>query len=345
MFIPKYPTGHINKIILGNSESHIGICTLWTPTRKVVDNLDKNSFAIAGQLVTRNQGVSAIIRNCLLHGGITDIIIYGVDLTGTKAVLINLMEKGVDENYRVVDMENAQIEKEIPIEAIELFRKNVNLHYPEVVSNEFLKSIPKKRNYLEFPEAEIEIPKTFPSNEIASTIRAKTIAEAWPKVLLNVRKFGELKPSRHGEMQELNQLSVEITEENTDKILWSEDFPFTQKELEDYYPQVCTKNPVSNVEYTYGQRIFDYRGINQIEAVVDMLKKDLSSRYAYVSLWDPTMDAVSGKDQPCLTALNFLVKEGKKLNMAAWIRSNDMWGLGLQMLLRFEDYTRMLQKN
>ncbi|MFC1666171.1 thymidylate synthase [Nanoarchaeota archaeon] len=325
MFIPKYPKGHTNKLILGNSQNHIGICTLWTPPRKIVENLDPNLFSIAGQLVTKTQGISAIIRNCLMHGGITDIIIYGVNLTGTKEALHNLIEKGVDENYNVIGVENAFIEKEIPFEAIELFRKNINLHYADRIDNELLKSISKKNKYMEFPESEIESPKMFPSEEIVYVVRSKTISEAWPQILTNIRKFGELKPSRHGEMQEIHQMIVEISQEDTNNFVLNDDFPFTLKELEDYYPQVCTKNPVSNVEYTYGQRIFDYKNINQINYVIETLKNDKDSRYAYVTLWDPVIDTSLGKDQPCLTALNFLVKDNKKLNLSAWIRSNDMW--------------------
>ncbi|MFH1608251.1 MAG: thymidylate synthase [archaeon] len=331
MFEPKYPKGHLSKLIIGDKKNNIGICTLWSPPQYIIKNIKNDSFAIAGQLVTKNQGISAMIRNCLLHGAITDIVVTGADLTGTKQALKNLIIKGVDENHKIIEAENAQIEKEIPMEAINLFRENITIHESDYITNELLENLHKNRRYvneneLDFPEHEIEIPKTFPSEGILYSVREKYIADAWPEILLQIRKFGELKPSRHGEMQELHQLSVEITDEDTHNIRWNEDFTFSKEELENYYPQVCTKNPLADVEYTYGQRIFDYLGVDQINYVLDVLKKDLSSRYAYVSLWNPSIDSVSHKDQPCLTALNFLVKDGDKLNMSAWIRSNDIWG-------------------
>jgi len=331
MFEPKYPKGHLNKLIIGNTKNNIGICTLWSPPQHIIKNIKNDLFAIAGQLVTKNQGISAIIRNCLLHGAITDIVITGTDLTGTKQALKNLIAKGIDENHKIIETENTQIEKEIPLEAINFFRKNITIHETDNITNEFLGDLCKNQRYaneneIDFPEHEIEIPRTFPSEGILYNIREKYITDAWPEILLKVRRFGELKPSRHGEMQELHQLSVEITDEDTHNIKWNEDFTFSKEELENYYPQVCTKNPLSDVEYTYGQRIFDYLGVDQINYVIDVLKKDLSSRYAYISLWNPSIDSISHKDQPCLTALNFLVKDRDKLNMSAWIRSNDMWG-------------------
>lgn len=84
----------------------------------------------------------------------------------------------------------------------------------------------------------------------------------------------------------------------------------------------------------YGYRwiySFDY---DQLQVVVDELKKDPDSRRCVVSMWDPKEDLKSAvgynrgvsKDVPCNTQIFFYTREGK-LDMTVCNRSNDMiWG-------------------
>ena len=82
----------------------------------------------------------------------------------------------------------------------------------------------------------------------------------------------------------------------------------------------------------YGQRIrrFGYPrsfpGVDQLQYVVDLLRKDPMSRQAVISIWDPEVDTTPGKDLPCNDWLCFTNRLGY-LDLQVALRSNDvMWG-------------------
>lgn len=84
----------------------------------------------------------------------------------------------------------------------------------------------------------------------------------------------------------------------------------------------------SDFHGAYGSRVDDLVGvmdINQVQNVIQILKKDPYSRRAVISLWDTGADAPGGHtDHPCTLAITFRVRRGK-LNMSVHMRSNDIW--------------------
>jgi len=78
----------------------------------------------------------------------------------------------------------------------------------------------------------------------------------------------------------------------------------------------------------YGHRWRSHFGYDQIEWVIDILRKDPSSRRAVISMWDGHRDLMNqgSKDLPCNTQVVFRVI-GKTLDMTVFNRSNDaIWG-------------------
>lgn len=77
----------------------------------------------------------------------------------------------------------------------------------------------------------------------------------------------------------------------------------------------------------YGPRLRDWRGVDQIAEVLQLLRNDPASRRAVVTLYDPAQDFVEDtKDVPCNNWLHFLIRDGR-LDMNIVIRSNDIiWG-------------------
>jgi len=74
----------------------------------------------------------------------------------------------------------------------------------------------------------------------------------------------------------------------------------------------------------YGPRLRDWRGVDQLAKVHDMLQRSLMSRRAAVSLFDPVVDYQDSNDIPCNDWLHFLARDGRlDLNVAA--RSTDIW--------------------
>lgn len=78
----------------------------------------------------------------------------------------------------------------------------------------------------------------------------------------------------------------------------------------------------------YGYRWKTYFGYDQLESVIDVLRKDPGTRRAVMSMWDPVKDLrnTQSKDLPCNLQVLFDIQSGH-LNMTVTNRSNDMvWG-------------------
>lgn len=78
----------------------------------------------------------------------------------------------------------------------------------------------------------------------------------------------------------------------------------------------------------YGHRWRCHFGYDQVEGVVDILRRDPASRRAVISMWDGHRDLMNqgSKDLPCNTQVVFRVI-GKTLDMTVFNRSNDaIWG-------------------
>src|ERR1041384_5603835 len=85
----------------------------------------------------------------------------------------------------------------------------------------------------------------------------------------------------------------------------------------------------------YGRKIFGGgAGASQWDRVRAELQHDPDSRRALLAIADPHHDlSASSKDVPCLTALQFLIRDGA-LHAVAFMRSNDLiWGLCYDLYL------------
>ncbi|WP_176387275.1 thymidylate synthase [Leucobacter sp. 7(1)] len=75
---------------------------------------------------------------------------------------------------------------------------------------------------------------------------------------------------------------------------------------------------------SYGPRLRNWNGIDQLAQIVSILRADPSSRRAVVSIYDPDRDFVESRDIPCNNWLHFLARDGRlDLHIAA--RSTDIW--------------------
>lgn len=85
-------------------------------------------------------------------------------------------------------------------------------------------------------------------------------------------------------------------------------------------------NPGGVITVAYGYRWRRHFGRDQLKLLLDLLKKDPSSRHGVIVTWDPASDGLGGaikKNVPC--PFTFTVNIiGGKLNLHNVIRSNDM---------------------
>lgn len=314
----------------------VGVAVMWTERNVVADLLKNENYCAIGNLYS-SAGISAMIRNIYANPRLRKIILWGADLSRSGQALINLMEHGVDENYYIIgDEKKGQIEKEISKEAIELFRKSVevvNLRGKPV--DEFKKTIQQFNNVIMKPFCQPRVfptsrpkPFTFPSEQIGFRISGATAAQTWLKILNNIMRYGRNKTTRYtqeNELKELLNVMAIVYEENPDKPYLPHYFPFSKKDLEIYYPQVLSAKKIPGIAYTYGQRLRDHDGVDQIAKIVELIKTRPFSKkmVAFTAKVKEDWSAVNKGDTPCLTQILCSVQDGK-LFMTTHFRSQDM---------------------
>jgi len=79
------------------------------------------------------------------------------------------------------------------------------------------------------------------------------------------------------------------------------------------------QNPVLDWGYSYGKRFFNHHGIDQVENIINKLKKNPDSKSATINLMDVEEDQ---KHVPCICTIDFKIRRGK-LNATAFFRSQD----------------------
>jgi thymidylate synthase len=142
-----------------------------------------------------------------------------------------------------------------------------------------------------------------------------------------------------GNTREINNLKVEIEDvsnsivsvRNTSltyllgELLWyfngSRSLDYISK-YSSFWKHISDDGVTSNSAYGY---LLKYKhGFDQIEKVIELLKKDINSRRAVININVPNKHVIETKDEPCTIALQFLARNGK-LSCTAIMRSNDIW--------------------
>lgn len=326
----KWPIYKKELLSIGNPNSNIGLCTLWTEKEKILPFISKENYQIAGQCYSNNEGISLIIRHILANKQIKYLILTGADLNYTGDALLALKNKGINNKKQIIGFETAEIESEIPIEAIERFRQNIEIIDKRKTSpeelNSFLSTLPKTQPWGSpeiFKRLPPKKPESYPSEKTGFIIRGEKVGDTWLQILDTILKFGFIKKSQYSDdQQEITCLTSIITNENPNRIDWKPYFQFSKNHLKKYLPQLLTSNKFEGVSYTYGSRLRDFKGINQIDSIIQQLKTALYSRRAIAVTWDVGEDHLSSHG-PCLDLIQALVQD--KLHLTAYLRSNDMF--------------------
>lgn len=342
----EWPMYFAENLIVGNLQSSVAVATLWTPKEAFGKRLNKESYCVMGQLYS-NDGINAILRNVLARPQIRTIILCGQDKIASADSLTCLINNGINEKGEVIGKLESRVEKEIPAAAVDLFRAHVKVvDMRGVLKVEEIQAAidaaqADNAEWAEpqmFPEAEISA-DWFPSENSMYTYRGKTVAQVWPKILQGIMRFGEEKMTHYSTKQkELWNVTAVITDEDPENIEWAPYFNFTKEHFEGYKPQVMTAEPVPSLSYTYGIRLRDHNGINQIDTIIKKLKEEYYTRRAVAVLWNVATDDDS-EHPPCLTVVHAAVKYDK-LYMTCYLRSNDMYRGWPENILAF----RTMQK-
>lgn len=337
-----WPLYFAQSLRLGSPESGVGLCLLWTPQERVLALLDPASYAVAGNLYSRD-GVSFLVRNLLARPTLTELLLCGKDMTGSGAALVALLRDGLDDKGRIVG-DGTRLHAEIPREAVELLRRNVMLHdHRDTVRPEQIAALlgtlqQSARAWAEpliVPYAEPSA-EALPAPETGLLLRAPTVRSAYLRLLWHVLTFGQRGATQHSSQQRelLNALTV-VSDEPADmaRCSYADWMPFTRESLgargadgqhSGYIGQLLRADPGAGVSYTYGSRLRAFAGEHdQLRALIDELRAAGESRRAVAALWSPAQD-IGSQSPPCLNLLQARLREGR-LQLTAYFRSHDIY--------------------
>lgn len=330
----EWPILFKNILRIGNLESNIGICTLWTERDVIKAKLELRSYCVIGNLYAAS-GINHIIRNVFANPNIRYVLMWGADMSQSGHAFLKFMEHGIDEYYQIVGA-RGEIEKEIPKSAIDEFRKNVQLidlrGKPMTQIADTIKSLPKKSPFAKkhrvFPPAKPAI-ISLPSEEVGFRVEANTVAQTWLKIINLITKYGKTEKTRYAsnnQLKEILNLTAVIRDENPEKEYFPHYLPFSYNELKAYYPEMTTNRVIPGVAYNYGYRMRTYFQVDQIKEIKKLLKRRPFSKKAIAITYDvykDWKDADTG-DTPCLTQVLARISEGKFI-LTAHFRSQDMF--------------------
>lgn len=151
------------------------------------------------------------------------------------------------------------------------------------------------------------------------TISGTTLGEAWIRYMGCVLAQGSIQPDDREDIFEITPVMVFIQET-------SDQDPIVKRFGDEHVIEIYTKKMYSRdlipeLNSTYGDRIFDNQGINQFDWVVDRLAGKWWTKGASISLLKPNDP---GPRIPCLTQLQFVIREGR-LNLIATFRSQNVF--------------------
>ena len=336
------------KIVIGNSDSGTALCVGWRNASNFVNAhpVLTDQCAIIGSLYSA-QGINAMIRNLALNPGIRVLYLWRQDedsLTERGVYATNILLKLWDEGVNDLRMcDDFTLEKEIPLDVFNTVRSSVKIQeIYEVAEKRALTKIESlvADLYMEpcsFPDPEYEAPQIFPSEKAGFAVHAKTVYDAWLKVLYHVGRFGDLHTSNGIQTKRL--LSI----------IW-----VAESELEDF--PACTNMPEALVDklfvapdhildyaknhflecgevdsgsYSYSDRMYRWDGyFDQIAMAISRLREDPTTRQVYVSISMPNYDLSKSIQPPCMVGVQFL-HTGDALDALAVFRSQDIFQAGL----------------
>ena len=329
----KWPLIFNDMIHVGNTTSQICILTLWTKKENIIAKVDAKNYAVVGQLYSKDEGLSAVVRNCLANKNIRHLIVTGADLNGSGQAVVDLFKKGVNKENKILGKSKGWIDKEIPRKAIENLRKNVVIHdFRDIkdfsLLNKEIQKFKKLPSYGEperFTRAKVKTPQTFPSETIGFIVHEEKIGNAWLRILQDIMRFGVIKSSeQHARQRELLCYTTVI---HDDLKTWEDYYLFSKKEADKYYEQLLSKTAVEGISYTYGERLRKYHGVDQLQELIDKLKKSKNTRRAIAFTWDVKTDH-DNIESPCLDLIQAIV-QNDALYLTAYFRSQDMYNAWL----------------
>ncbi len=322
----------------------VGIITGWKDIDMIMDLLSEESkekVVTCGKLQTIN-GINYIIANLFLNPQITDLVLIEdsspkEEMADGIQSFLQFLNTGIIPFQKKFQFSDEEIQK-----FVSYYKTHTYVVKRKDLDNFLQKWNPTQENWCEIkeiPEEEVELLEQIPSEKISFTVRANTVLEAWKRALKLIQTYGYKKPSDYDENQlELIDLSIVVKNESLLHPTMEGVAGVTKEELEKYEQDILSPKKPDGVKYTYGNRLLDYEGVNQLQYMIDMLKEKKYSRRSIATLWNPPLDIAAGEG-PCLDVYQAIVQDDY-LYLISYIRSNDVynaWPRNIYGLLKIQE--------
>ncbi|MBI5650707.1 MAG: hypothetical protein HZC40_09735 [Chloroflexi bacterium] len=317
----EWPLYFRDNLTFGARAHPAAICCLWMKQTRLGETIDPATYSVLANLYSKD-GINYLIRNVLARPTLRSLVLCGPDLTQSGAAFVNFMREGIDADHRVIG-DGAQIDREIPRDVMDLR----GVHDPEKIRAALAETDTLPRDEFAAPRVfprSVPAADEFPAEDTGFVFRGEQIVEVWVNLVAAVLAYGRRDLTAYTVPQrELLDVVAVIQSQDPDNFDLSAWVPLTREQLDAYYPQLLSRERAETIAYTYGERLFDFHGKDQIRALVAELRATRYSRRAVAGLWDPARDA-NATDPPCLNLIQARVRDGK-LHLTAYFRSHDIF--------------------
>jgi thymidylate synthase len=279
---------HLPKLEVSNLEAgDVAVCGAFAKPASILHDLDESRVGFVTPLASRSD-LEWLLRGLHLHPNIRHLVVCGEDQRLTGEALLALWQDGLDENGRLPG-NRGSLSPELDTAAVDALRNNVQVHdwrgrpVADVAGAILeLPALSRERQPQALPDPKLPERKLFHSRRSTFPIFSSGVGDAWLQLLNLALRIGEEKRTTRGErMAEALNAVVTIESpllEDGGKQL-AEEFPDFLDFHQDDYDRLYFPH--------YDERLRDWHGIDQLEAVCDRLKKSLDTRSGTVVLLEP----------------------------------------------------------
>ncbi|MDR1482827.1 MAG: hypothetical protein LBI74_09390 [Synergistaceae bacterium] len=358
------PIHFSDRIRVINPHGTIGLVTLWSDVESVLSRLGEcgadlsgeSHVAVAGTLY--GGGFKFLLRNLLYNPQIDTLLLYGIDLGGSAALIKNFFERGVNAvsgiaayvprsgrsvgTCKVAGSDYFMDDLVLP----EMFGSNIHIvHIGDPGRGGALDAGSFLRGYRPSGRTgrrvQVPVPEvarlSFPSEPSGHVIIEDSPVMAWRMLVSRIYRFGETAALKKGTRLELRNMKVVVRRPSLDEDEFLEN-GIDMETVRKYQAEMLDGERKTDWPYTYGNRLRGYfkrrdgSVIDALEVASRQLRAEISedngadlnpdSRSAFLSLWDPGADLEAEGGRPCMTSV-FLRKIEGRLELTAVYRTHN----------------------
>ncbi len=318
------------RLVVHAQDGSVALCVLWNLVDQIIRRLPPEipGLGVVGNLRTP-LGISWFVRGLWQLPRIHKVVLWGSDLTNSGQALVRLWEEGVAQGHQVPGF-GWQLDTLVPVDAIDELRRSVCLvdrrtqRLEDIVHELSAREPATPREIRSFPPVPVPDLQFWPSRASAIHIEAKDIAHAWLGVLQTIMHCGKPRATRKKErIAHFFDFMVSFPVPEVEEI--HPCFDLTPADLEKYASQVLSPVRPPDVEYWYGERMQNWHEHNQLQEVIDRLKKAPDTKRATIAILEAS-DLSTLEDAPCFTTATFSIDEDHRLHASYVFRSHDMYG-------------------